>query len=108
MLTVTLTAEIYKHIGKRLRELRREKQVTQARLAEIVALNRTSITNIEKGRQKLLVHTLFDLAQALGVHPSDLLPEKATSSQDSTQPRLPRDLSRDETKWLKAIIKGKE
>ena|SRR2546428_8114211 len=97
---------IYQQLGKRLQELRRKKRLTQSRLAELVALNRTSITNIEKGRQKILVHTLCDLAEALGVHPNQLLPEQVTTTTASDEPRLPQNLSRDEAKWIKTVMKG--
>jgi len=39
-----------------------------------VGLNRTSISNIEKGRQRLLVHQLPVLARVLATTTDDLLP----------------------------------
>jgi transcriptional regulator with XRE-family HTH domain len=38
-----------------------------------VKLTRTSVVNIEAGRQKLLVHNLFKLAEALGVRPTEII-----------------------------------
>ncbi|MBN8648312.1 MAG: helix-turn-helix domain-containing protein [Caulobacterales bacterium] len=52
--------------------------MTQEALAAKIGVSRASIANIESGRQKVLVHTLYELAAALqlhGVH--DLLPEYA-------------------------------
>jgi len=40
------------------------------------------VTNIEKGRQKLLLHTFCDLAAAVGVAPSALLPEGGESDEE--------------------------
>ena len=37
-------------------------------------LTRTSITNIEKGRQPIQLHSLYLVAQSLGVEVKDLLP----------------------------------
>jgi len=47
---------------------------TAEELAKQLSLTRTSVINIEKGRQQVFVHTLTDLARALGVSPSHLLP----------------------------------
>lgn len=49
--------------------------MTQEDLAGRVALTRTSITNIERGRQKLLVHTLAKIAEVLRVPIATLVPE---------------------------------
>ena len=65
---------IYKELGRRLRDARKAAELTQGTLAEQVGLNRTSITNIEQGRQHIPFHLLFSLASAVGVHPATLLP----------------------------------
>ena len=57
---------LYREVGLRVREIRIAKGVTQESLAKQIALTRTSLSNIEKGRQKLLVHRLVDIASALG------------------------------------------
>jgi transcriptional regulator with XRE-family HTH domain len=51
-------------------------------LAEKVSLTRTTVTNIEKGRQQLLVHTLVDIAKALNVSIELLLPVQQSTSID--------------------------
>src|ERR1035437_1898618 len=66
-------SELYTQVGARLRALRLERETTQEALAQLVGMKRTSLTNIEKGRQKLLLHTIIDLAEALGVSPIELL-----------------------------------
>ena len=48
--------------------------MTQERLGRLVGLSRTSITNIEKGRQHISLHQLFAIAEALRVRPDMLLP----------------------------------
>lgn len=67
-------AELYQQVGTRLRAIRQERNITQEALAHLVGMKRTSLTNIEKGRQKLLLHTIIDLAEALGVSQIELLP----------------------------------
>jgi transcriptional regulator with XRE-family HTH domain len=87
----TTSASLYAETGRRIRDLRREKGLSQARLAAAVDLSRTSITNIERGRQKLLLHTLQDIANALGVESQDLLPRRS-SSTTSLARQLPSDV----------------
>lgn len=67
-------SQFYLDIGKRIRDIRNSKNVSQEELADSVNLKRTSITNIEKGRQKLLIHSLWDIAKALNVNITSLLP----------------------------------
>lgn len=65
----------YKHVGEKIRAAR-GKGLSQEALAAAVGLTRTSISNIEKGRQRLLLHTLVDLAATLKVTPASLLPDR--------------------------------
>jgi transcriptional regulator with XRE-family HTH domain len=93
----------YAEVGRRIRQTREERGLTQEALAELVSLTRTSITNIEKGRQKILAHTLVDLATALRVAPATLLPESNTRA-DSELDELLKERSRAEQDWIKAAI----
>jgi transcriptional regulator with XRE-family HTH domain len=93
----------YAEVGRRIRQTREERGLTQEALAELVSLTRTSITNIEKGRQKILAHTLVDLATALRVAPATLLPESNTTA-DSELDELLKERSRAEQDWIKAAI----
>lgn len=58
--------------------------MTQARLAELVGLERTSITNIEKGMQKVPLHVLYRICEALRVSPADMLPPSSELAATST------------------------
>src|SRR2546428_13091214 len=64
-------------ISHRLRQLRRDSGLSQETLALRSSLTRTSITNIEKGRQHVSLDVLYRLAAALGVEPNVLLPTRA-------------------------------
>jgi transcriptional regulator with XRE-family HTH domain len=66
--------KFYRLFGSRVRELREERKVTQDELARRVALSRTSITNIERGRQRVLLHQMMEIAQALDAEPAALVP----------------------------------
>ncbi len=74
---------VYAAVGKRIRYYREECKFTQAELASRLSLERTSITNIEKGRQKILLHTLIDLAIALDVTPIELLGDFAQKTNQA-------------------------
>jgi transcriptional regulator with XRE-family HTH domain len=73
----------YQEVGRRIREARKRRKpsLTQEELAKLVSLTRTSITNVEKGRQKFLLHTLADIAAALHVEPASLLPPSNAESR---------------------------
>ncbi len=58
---------IYATIGQNICKERKELGFTQAELASEVGLTRASIVNIEAGRQRMLIHTLCQIAEALGV-----------------------------------------
>lgn len=67
---------IYRDLGKQLRDLRKQARLSQGDLATRVGLSRTSITNIERGRQRIPFHMVLLLADALGVNPTRLMPER--------------------------------
>lgn len=72
------TAAVYMQTGELIREARKKLGLTQTALAAAVGLTRTSVVNIEGGKQKMLLHTLFDIAHALDVEPPELLPKIKT------------------------------
>ena len=65
---------VYPEIGGLIRQRRKRQKLTQEKLAPLVGLSRTSLANIESGRQKLLVHQIYAFAAALDMKPEDLLP----------------------------------
>lgn len=68
------TSLFYKKVGSAIRGARDAAGLTQSELATSVGVSRTSLTNIELGRQRLLVDQLVELATALQVPVIDLLP----------------------------------
>lgn len=65
---------VYERIGQAVAHYRTRSGLSQAALAAAIGLTRTSISNIEKGRQKMLVHTLLEIANALSISSADLIP----------------------------------
>lgn len=60
--------------GARVRERRRRAGMSQDQLADAAFLSRTSVVNIENGRQGVSIGTLYRLAEALACAPGELLP----------------------------------
>jgi transcriptional regulator with XRE-family HTH domain len=71
---------VYLTIGSRMRDFRLAKRITQAAIAAEAGLSRQSVANIEKGRQRFMVHTLLDIARALDVDPISLVPAQESST----------------------------
>lgn len=77
---------LYRHIGGRLRQVRGEMGVTQEQLAGAVGVLRTSITNIEAGKQKPPLHLLYRICATLGIEMTSVLP--ANNDVISTEDEL--------------------
>jgi transcriptional regulator with XRE-family HTH domain len=59
--------------GLVVKELRKERSLSQERLADEASLDRTFLSQLETGRKQPSLLTIFRLAQALQVEASDLL-----------------------------------
>jgi len=74
---------VYGRIGQRIREIR-EKQnphLSQERLAKLISMSRTSVVNIEQGYQRVMIHTLYDIAGVLKVELNKILPKPENSNE---------------------------
>jgi transcriptional regulator with XRE-family HTH domain len=65
---------LYRVFGRRLRDLREKRHVPQQELATLSGLNRSSIANIESGKQRVLLHQVLQFAEALRVTVGELVP----------------------------------
>ena len=59
--------------GKKAKELRLQKNMSQAGLAKILGVHPTYISGIERGVRNMALKNIEKLAKALGVLPSELL-----------------------------------
>jgi len=66
-------ADIQKNFGDKVRELRKQKSLSQEELALRSGLHRTYIRDIERGSRNVSIKNIEKIAKALGVRPSDLL-----------------------------------
>ena len=63
--------EIYKLIGKRIKEIRQEKGLTQEAIASKTGLAAKYVGFIEQGRKRPRIHILVNVASALGCNIKD-------------------------------------
>jgi transcriptional regulator with XRE-family HTH domain len=63
----------YINLGQAIRTARSKMKISQEQLAQQLKLSRVSIVNIEKGRQKVQVHTLLQIGKFLGISIDHLL-----------------------------------
>lgn len=105
----------YKEFGRLLRAARDQAQLSQQDVAKRVGLNRTSITNIELGRQQVSLHMLFSLASAVGTNPESLLPAREFALPEEATPVVPTkiakelaklDLNEVEQQWIARVLRN--
>lgn len=85
----------YEALGKKIRQARIERNISQGTMARAVGLSRTSITNIEKGRQPVQVHILVKIAETLNMNLSGFL---ATE-----HPRIDKDKNKNLKKFERPV-----
>lgn len=68
--------EIEERFGRRLKELRVQKGLSQETLALMAGLDRTYIPSIEKGERNVSIRVVEKLAKALGVPVTAFFGEK--------------------------------
>ena len=66
----TLSAEI----GARVRQVRTEAGLSGVKLAAAAGISQPFLSQLESGQSSVAIATLYRIANALGVQPSDLLP----------------------------------
>ena len=69
---------LYREFGIALGNARKRKHLSQAQFGAKVGLSRTSVTNIECGRQPVQLHQLYRFAAVLQIEVGKLLPRDAT------------------------------
>lgn len=71
----------YSLLGKRLASTRKERNLTQEKLAEMTNLANNYISNIENSRSIPSLETLVKLCEALEITPNDLLTGASEQSE---------------------------
>lgn len=88
--------DIKKLLGQRIRELRKARNLTQEKLAEMVEIGTANISYIETGRFSPSVETLAKLSEALGVYTYELYMFEHIKSIDEIKKELMEALNNDD------------
>lgn len=64
--------DFLKWFGRRLREIRHQRNLSQEELAELAGIDRTYVGGVERGERNLSVLNVKRLADALGINVKDL------------------------------------
>lgn len=73
-------------VGRNFSRIRRERGLTQERLEELTGHSQQYLSGLERGNRNPTVVTLFELAQALGCTPVDLITPEFEDDPRHTQP----------------------
>ena len=91
-------------LGKRIKELRKGRNLTQERLAELAGIEIPSLSNIENGKNYPSHETLEKLAGAFGVRPFELFLFEAERSNEVLLEEMISSMKNDE-KLVKKMYK---
>jgi len=99
------TDQVYPRFGRRLREKRRARGMTQEQLGTRIGLSRASIVNIEQGRQQVLLHHVVAMAAATETSLGELL--NPLEPMPTQRPRLTKNLDPALAAVVEALISGR-
>ena len=68
-----VTIEVVVHIGENVRRLRIREAMTQRELAQLAGITETTLSRVERDEREPHMSTVRKLAEALGVHPRELI-----------------------------------
>jgi transcriptional regulator with XRE-family HTH domain len=68
-----MSKRFLQNIGKNIKNLRKDKKLSQEKFGELIGLSRNSIGTIERAEANIHVLTLYKIANALEVEPYELL-----------------------------------
>jgi transcriptional regulator with XRE-family HTH domain len=86
----------YEALGQKIQKIREDRKMTQAQLGLLLdpPSTRASIANIENGKQRVLAHTLSQLARSLKVEVVELIPVSIDRDKIPSATEVERELRR--------------
>ena len=82
----------YRAVGVKIRKQRIKKKWTQEMLASVVGISSPHMSNIERGRTKVSLGTLLDIANALDTTMDELLCEDLVRGRDIYDEKISQEL----------------
>jgi DNA-binding XRE family transcriptional regulator len=96
---------LYQVLGENVKKHRNQRGITQEQLANEIDLTRTSVVNIEQGRQHPPLHLLIDIARSLKVSLDALIPEESTFAPGTVlDEQLFKDVSEEDKPKLTSFL----
>ncbi len=74
---------ISKIIGEKISKLRKEKEISLSKLAEVAKISKSTLSSIESGNANPTISTLWAIADALNVSFGELLPKEFNKVDES-------------------------
>lgn len=65
--------EILVRFGNKIREIRKDKGISQERLAELSEIDRSYMGRIERGEMNVTITKVYQISIALNIDPSELI-----------------------------------
>jgi transcriptional regulator with XRE-family HTH domain len=83
-----------REIGARIRAIRMQRELTQQKLAKILGVHQTNVSEMERGARSFTVRQLVKLSRALHVSPNEIVGESSTSTPTLRSGRILRRVQR--------------
>src|SRR5260370_23298936 len=84
--------EVYRVLGRKVRQMREVQRLSQDQLAKRLGISRASVVNIEAGRQRAPLHLLWQIAELLGTDLTQLIPRSEELLAPANQIRLDKEM----------------
>lgn len=104
---------LYELIGRRVKSLRKQRELSQEDLSDFLELSRSSISNIESGRHQTPLSTLYELSHLFKIDIHDLIPSYDEVSnllnseiKDYTEILEAQDLNNRQRKKIENLLKN--
>ncbi|TVY02163.1 helix-turn-helix domain-containing protein [Cohnella terricola] len=65
--------DLYVQIGISIRSARKANKITQEQLGDLLSISRASLSNIERGRHRIQIHVLYEIAENMDMSITDFL-----------------------------------
>ena len=100
--------DIKKILGKRIKEVRKTKNLTQERMAELIGIETPSLSNIERGKYFPSAENFNKIIEALNIGPDELFDAKHLQPQNILIQEMCDELTNNEklTKIMYQIFKS--
>ena len=76
--------EEFKILGRRVKYLRMDRGITQTKMAEMLGLSQTNLSNMESGRTTITTQNLFKMKEILECKMGDFFVDFDVDAEDAT------------------------